>query len=195
VLSKEAPTELGEKPDLRETMLTRLALVAFGLSAVFAAVWVLFFHHPAAAEQHQRQAAKPGIFGYLYCKQCGFEITCAEGRENIVTRCPRCWAKTGSVLEFSKSSRTSGGVFVPPPSPVLPVTLIGATILMGVTLLCAARLTKKKQHRRTIRDLCYTCQICRRRMRYAKEQAGHKARCPKCKNLFTFPVAFKAVKR
>jgi uncharacterized protein (TIGR03382 family) len=169
-------------------MVTRLALAAFGVSAVLTVGWLLFFHHAAPAKKGDWSHASKPSSGYLFCKECGFEITCAPGRENTVVPCPRCGTKKGTTLDFFPYSHNTSGWQGPPPSPLVPVLVIGSTVLMSVILLCLAWLGRRRHHPADVKVLHYRCQICGRRLRYSALQAGHKGVCPQCKKVFVFPV-------
>jgi hypothetical protein len=172
---------------MRQFLFTCLAL-AIGLAGGW--YWL---SRPGSSSRKQEKPVKEA-YGYLYCPECRYEITCMPSEEDSHRPCPRCFAKKHVILEFSTRSHASE-LATAPSNPAIPVVVIGLTIVLGAAWLVLSRIRPRIDWKRVAKTLNYTCVICRRRLRYSPQQAGHKGACPRCKTVFTFPKEFKAAAR
>jgi hypothetical protein len=137
----------------------------------------------AGAQVLAQPAKKPAKF--LYCPQCGFEMTWYQDQAPEMN-CPRCNPKKKLEI-FTYSHRPEPEPDFAPPRDMRALYVAAGfpVVLLAVWGFMSWR---KKDAKVTENCLVTRCPACGRKIKYPVSFAGQRSSCPRCKGRFIFPA-------
>jgi hypothetical protein len=151
------------------------------LFALGATLVVLFALLPCASPA--QQAAGEESFGYLYCPECGLEMTSPSDHSRKKWPCPRC-SRPGVFLEYSLERRgRAAGLSSFVGHLARGLVILGAS-LAALSLFLRIRAIRARAAEPTF---AFACPACTREILFRQSQGGKKGVCPGCQTLCDYP--------
>jgi hypothetical protein len=158
----------------------RLLLLGFGVGLIALT---------AATARPRRQAEAPDrplqAQWYLYCPECGLEMTCPPGDEERATFCPRCSMKRR--MELNRFSRGSDGGPRPQANRAMIVAAFGVPVVLALIVYAVGWVRAKREQTPEGESRRAACPGCGHKMTTAVFAPGSTAACPVCREQFVVP--------
>jgi transcription elongation factor Elf1 len=158
----------------------RLGAVGLGLAALIGLSMFLPLRRPTSAPS----ASEPQR--YLYCPQCGLEMTCPVDQETRATFCPHCGKSQPMEVNTSSHAGSEG----PPLSPTIKVLLAVAIGLPVVLAVLAYQFGRQRTPKGAVN--VFACPACGHKLRSQIVGPGSTAVCPTCAEHFLVGAAHPA---
>ncbi len=142
----------------------------------------------AAAWSRSRRAEPPpgGVpQRYLYCPECGLEMTCPPEFEGRKTFCPHCLTRRMEVNAFSRN----GDGPRPPVNRALVALAVAVPLALAAAVYAAGRLRARQEQGPGAEARRFACPECGHRMASNVFGPGSTAVCPACAAQFVVPGA------
>jgi uncharacterized paraquat-inducible protein A len=139
----------------------------------------LTIHSALRRAERLRAVEKPQM--YLYCPECGLEMTCPPGAEDKAAFCPHCGMTRR--MEVHSYSVNGGGPGFRANRLVLAVA-IGVPIALGVAIYLLGRRQASRGQATVVKHGKIACPFCGHKLSAAPFGPGSTAVCPVCTERF-----------
>jgi predicted RNA-binding Zn-ribbon protein involved in translation (DUF1610 family) len=119
---------------------------------------------------------------YLYCAECGLEMTCAPGQDAERTFCPHCGVT--HKMELTTYSRNQGEGPRQPLNRLLLVVAFGVPTALAVAIYLKSRTRERTEKPAEGEPLRFACPNCGHQLASRAFRAGSTAVCPECAEQF-----------
>jgi hypothetical protein len=164
---------------MEEAVTRRLILLCVG----FATLSVL------TVVTKSRRAERPHAVGvaqsWLYCPECGLEMTCPTGAEGSQTFCPHCGPKYP--MQVSAVSRGAGEGQHSGPKLLVMVVAFAVPAALAVAVYAASRARHPPEDEPAPERFDVSCPACGHAMTSTALGPGSRAVCPDCAHPFVVP--------
>jgi rubrerythrin len=149
----------------------------------------------AAIQWQFRRSSPPPTAGaakyYLYCPECGLEMTWPEEHIENPPFCPHCGA--GKQMQLSTFSRNDGQAPAVAPNRYFVAAAFGLPIALAVGVYWLGRERKRRRPAEPDEVLEFKCPGCGHAMASAAYRRGSTAVCPVCSELFVVTASDESV--
>jgi uncharacterized paraquat-inducible protein A len=121
---------------------------------------------------------------YLYCPECGLEMTCPPEFEDRVMSCPHCVKRR---MEVNSFSRANGDAPRAHANGAVLAIAVGMPVALAAAVCAASRLRSKPEQTPEGDARRLTCPGCRHKMNSKVFGPGSTAVCPACAHQFVVP--------
>ncbi len=166
-------------------MSTRVQLISLAFLALAMAAIQWQFRHPAA-----RTPVAGASKYYLYCPECGLEMTWPEERVDKLPPCPHCGLE--KPMQLSTISRNNGDMPAVTPNRLFVASAFGVPMLLAVAVYWFGRGRRPVESDEPDEVLSFKCPSCGHAMTSASFRRGSTAVCPVCSELFIVTSAEEA---
>jgi hypothetical protein len=158
--------------------------VRLALGMIFVVFLVCF--SPALLSSRAQDAAPTTAPGYLYCPECGLELTWGDHPPPQPMYCPRCDPKKVA-YKYAKT---------PPSRSILPTAgidgplfkiLVGVVVVLGLAYLVLRYARSRHESLVAQSVFLFPCPCCRRDLKYTESMAGRPGLCGYCNTRCVYP--------
>jgi hypothetical protein len=159
-------------------MSTRTQLLCLAVAALIMASIQWYFRRPAAGPLPSASVAQ----FYVYCPQCGLEMTCPAEQADKPPFCPHCGKERRmQVSTVPHASREMAGT---PPNWLLVAAAFGVPISLAIGVYVLGRSGQPLEVSETEEAYHFKCPGCGHSMTSRSYRRGSTAVCPVCSELF-----------
>ncbi len=157
-------------------MKKRLGLLCLGFVVLSVATYL------TRGRRHEPPPAGGQPQHYLYCAECGLEMTCAPGQEGERTFCPHCGVT--HPMQLTTYSRNQGEGPRPPLNRLFLAMAFGVPTALAVAIYLLRRPPPHSAEPAEDEPLRFACPNCGHQIASRAFRAGSIAVCPECAEQF-----------